>query len=93
MCIALPVRPGAPPDAARYGLTETKLEILMATLFNVFAIVVMIAVVFVLLRGLMNMMRGGSGNTSNKLMQMRVALQAVALVLILLALYFGGRHG
>ena len=60
----------------------------MATLFNILAIIVMLAVVVVLIRGLMNMMRGGSGNTSNKLMQMRVALQFVALVLILLAVYF-----
>jgi len=63
----------------------------MATVFNILAIVVMIAVVVVLLRGLLNMMRGGSGNTSNKLMQMRVFLQFIALVLILLAVYFN-RH-
>jgi len=60
----------------------------MATLFNILAIIVMLAVVVVLIRGLINMMRGGSGNTSNKLMQMRVALQFVALVFILLAVYF-----
>ena len=51
----------------------------------------MAAVVIVLLRGLVNMMRGGSANTSNKLMQVRVLLQFVALVLILLAVYFN-RH-
>ena len=60
----------------------------MATVFNIFAILVMVAVVIVLIRGLANMMRGGSGNTSNKLMQMRVLLQFIALVLILLAVYF-----
>ena len=60
----------------------------MATAFNILAIIVMIAVVIVLIRGLVNMMRGGSGNTSNKLMQARVLLQFVALVLILLAVYF-----
>lgn len=60
----------------------------MATAFNILAIVVMFGVVVVLIRGLINMMRGGSGNTSNKLMQMRVLLQFVALVLILLAVYF-----
>lgn len=63
----------------------------MATVFNILAILVMVAVVIVLLRGLANMLRGGSGNTSNKLMQMRVLLQFVALVLILIAAYFGGR--
>jgi hypothetical protein len=60
----------------------------MATVFNILAILVMVAVVVVLVRGLVNMMRGGSGNTSNKLMQARVMLQFVALVLILLAVYF-----
>ncbi|MGY6708048.1 MAG: twin transmembrane helix small protein [Rhizobiaceae bacterium] len=60
----------------------------MSTAFNILAIIVMIAVVIVLIRGLANMMRGGSGNASNKLMQARVVLQFVALVLIMTALYF-----
>ncbi|KUM25251.1 hypothetical protein AU467_04670 [Mesorhizobium loti] len=60
----------------------------MATTFKVLALVVMAAVVVVLIRGLVNMMRGGSGVTSNKLMQARVLLQAVALALILLAVWF-----
>jgi hypothetical protein len=34
-------------------------------------------------------MKAGSGNTSNKLMQLRVLLQFVAVVLIVLAVYFG----
>jgi hypothetical protein len=59
----------------------------MATLLNVLGIIVMVAVLAVLIRGLVNMMRGGSGVTSNKLMQLRVLLQAVALVLILAAFY------
>jgi Hypoxia induced protein conserved region len=60
----------------------------MASLFNLLALVAMAAVVFVLVRGLWNMLKGGSGNTSNKLMQMRVVLQAIAVVLIVLAVYF-----
>lgn len=56
------------------------------------AIVVMLAVVVVLFTGLRNMMRGGSGNFSNKMMQLRVLLQALAIVLIAGALYLG-RHG
>ncbi|MVA96096.1 twin transmembrane helix small protein [Nitratireductor sp. CAU 1489] len=60
----------------------------MSSVFNVLAIVFMVAVAFVLLRGLINMMRGGSGSTSNKLMQARVILQFIALVFIVLALYF-----
>ncbi|MGS1094232.1 twin transmembrane helix small protein [Aquamicrobium terrae] len=63
----------------------------MATVFNVIAVIFMFAVVVVLVRGLVNMMRGGSGNTSNKLMQARVMLQFVALVFLLLALYLTGR--
>ncbi len=60
----------------------------MATVFNILAVMVMVIVVIVLIRGLANMMRGGSSNTSNKLMQARVLLQFIALVLILLAVYF-----
>jgi hypothetical protein len=65
----------------------------MSNAFNIIAILVMVAVAIVLVRGLINMMRGGSGITSNKLMQARVALQAVALVFIMLALYFARRDG
>ncbi len=61
----------------------------MSSVFKVLAFVVMLAVVAVLFAGLRNMMKGGSGNTSNKMMQMRVLLQAVALALIVLAVYFG----
>jgi hypothetical protein len=60
----------------------------MSTVFQILAVVAMAAVVVVLIRGLVNMMRGGSGNTSNKLMQARVLLQFIALVLVLLAVYF-----
>ncbi|KQZ33370.1 hypothetical protein ASD50_00860 [Mesorhizobium sp. Root552] len=60
----------------------------MATFVNILAVAFMLAVVAVLIRGLINMMRGGSSNTSNKLMQARVMLQFVALVFILLAVYF-----
>lgn len=65
----------------------------MATVFNILAVLFMVAVVVVLVRGLINMMKGGSGNTSNKLMQARVLLQAVALALILLAVYFTRKDG
>jgi hypothetical protein len=60
----------------------------MGTVFNILAIVLMLAVAAVLVRGLVNMMRGGDGMTSNKLMQLRVVLQFIAVVLILLAVYF-----
>jgi hypothetical protein len=63
----------------------------MGTVTYFLAIIVMFAVAVVLVRGLINMLRGGSGNTSNKLMQARVALQFVALIFIMLALWFSGR--
>ena len=62
----------------------------MSTAFNIIAIIFMFAVVIVLIRGLLNMMRGGSGNRSNKLMQARIVLQFFALVFIVLAVYFAG---
>ena len=65
----------------------------MSTALNILIILFMVAVVIVLLRGLINMLRGGSGVTSNKLMQARVALQAIALVLIVIALYLSRRGG
>lgn len=62
----------------------------MENLTYVLAIVVMAAVAVVLVRGLFNMMKGGSANTSNKLMQMRVLLQFVAIVLIVITLWLTG---
>jgi hypothetical protein len=60
----------------------------MATIFNILAAVFMAAVVIVLIRGLWNLMQGGSGNTSNKMMQLRVLLQFIAIVMVVLAVYF-----
>ncbi|MEX3011410.1 twin transmembrane helix small protein [Hoeflea sp. TYP-13] len=62
----------------------------MTTFLYYLTMVVMAAVVFVLFRGLLNMMRGGSGNLSNKLMQMRVLLQFIAVVLIVVVLWITG---
>jgi hypothetical protein len=49
------------------------------------------AVAVVLLLGLINMMRGGSPNTSQKLMRMRVLLQFVAIVVIMATIWMMGR--
>ena len=46
------------------------------------------AVAVVLLLGLINMMRGGSGNTSQKLMRLRVLLQFIAIIVIMATLWF-----
>jgi Hypoxia induced protein conserved region len=48
------------------------------------------AVAFVLLLGLVNMMRGGSPNRSQKLMQWRVLLQFIAIVLTMLTVWVMG---
>jgi len=45
------------------------------------------AVAVVLLLGLINMMRGGSGNTSQKLMRLRVLLQFIAIVVIMFTIW------
>jgi len=49
------------------------------------------AVAVVLLLGLINMMRGGSPNTSQKLMRLRVLLQFVAIIITMLAVWAMGR--
>jgi hypothetical protein len=45
------------------------------------------AVAFVLLLGLVNMLRGGSSNTSQKLMRLRVLLQFIAIVVIMATIW------
>jgi len=40
------------------------------------------AVAVVLVLGLVNMMRGGSPNTSQKLMRLRVLLQFIAIIVV-----------
>jgi hypothetical protein len=45
--------------------------------------VALVAVAFVLLLGLVNMLRGGSPSRSQYLMRMRVLLQFVAIVVIM----------
>jgi len=51
------------------------------------------AVLVVLGLGLWNMFKGGSGNTSQKLMRLRVALQFVAVILLMGALLIFGSGG
>jgi len=50
-----------------------------------------IAVAIVLLLGLINMMRGGSANRSQKLMRLRVLLQFVAIIVIMATIWAMGR--
>ena len=53
---------------------------------NAIVIAAVLVVAVVLLLGLINMMRGGSPQRSQQLMRMRVALQFVAIVIIMIAL-------
>jgi hypothetical protein len=62
----------------------------MSNFTYILAIIFMGLVAIVLVRGLFNMMRGDNPSLSNKLMQMRVLLQAIALVLIMLTLWLTG---
>jgi hypothetical protein len=50
-----------------------------------------IAVAVVLFLGLFNMMRGGSPNTSQKLMRLRVLLQFIAIIVIMATIWAMGR--
>jgi hypothetical protein len=52
-----------------------------------------LAVAGVLLLGLVNMMRGGPAQTSQKLMRLRVLLQFAAIVLIMAVLWWRGSSG
>ncbi|MCB8837383.1 twin transmembrane helix small protein [Aurantimonas sp. VKM B-3413] len=54
----------------------------MSSLLTFLALAVMLVTAGVLAAGLWNMMRGGSGNTSQKLMRARVMLQGLAVILI-----------
>lgn len=64
------------------------------TLFlsNVLIPIAVAAVAAVLLMGLINMMRGGSPNLSQKLMRMRVLLQFIAIVVTMTTLWMVGQQ-
>jgi hypothetical protein len=49
------------------------------------------AVAVVLLLGLINMMRGGSPDTSQRLMRLRVLLQFVAIIIVMATIWALGR--
>ena len=63
----------------------------MADVLQKLAPVAVGAVALVLLLGLINMMRGGSGDRSQLLMRWRVVLQFVAVFVIMAALYLASR--
>ena len=63
----------------------------MSSFFQNLAPIAVGAVAIVLLLGLWNMMRGGSPNTSQKLMRLRVLLQFIAVVIIMATVWAMGR--
>ncbi|SFV37038.1 Hypoxia induced protein conserved region [Devosia crocina] len=64
----------------------------MQTLLNIGIALALLFVIIVLGMGLWNMTKGGSSNTSQRLMRLRVMGQALAILLLLGALFlFGGR--
>jgi hypothetical protein len=64
----------------------------MAQFLATYAVPVAIgAVALVLVLGLTNMLRGGSPNTSQKLMRLRVLLQFIAIIVIMVTIWFMGR--
>lgn len=62
----------------------------MEALVNILLFAALAAVAVILGMGLFNMFKGGSGNTSQKLMRARVVMQAIAVLLLMGALYFFG---
>lgn len=61
------------------------------SLSNSFGFIAVAAVALVLIMGLVNMMRGGSGNRSQNLMRWRVGLQFLAIIVLMATLWFTGR--
>lgn len=62
----------------------------MEALVNIVLFLAVGAVAVILGMGLYNMFKGGPGNTSQKLMRARVIMQAIAVALLMAALYFFG---
>ncbi|MGV8840770.1 MAG: twin transmembrane helix small protein [Bauldia sp.] len=59
--------------------------------WQVLALVVAGLVVVVLILGLVNLMRGGPPNLSQKLMRARILLQLIAVIIVMFALYMATR--
>jgi hypothetical protein len=60
----------------------------MAEFMSYFLVpIAIIAVAIVLIFGLVNMMRGGSPQTSQKLMRLRVLMQFIAIIVIMFTIW------
>lgn len=66
----------------------------MDAIVNIIIFLALGAVAVILFLGLFNMFKGGSANRSQQLMRARVIAQAIAIAVLLGALFFfGGRNG
>ena len=61
---------------------------LSGTLIKIASIILLILVAIVLLLGIANLFKGGSKKASNKLMQLRVILQFIAIIALITFAYF-----
>lgn len=59
----------------------------MASIWKAVILAALFAVASVLTLGLFNMARGGPSNLSQQLMRWRIALQLIAIVIIMTAIY------
>lgn len=59
----------------------------MTGFLTVLLVVAMLATLGVLVAGMIGMVRGASGRTSNKLMRMRVLFQGIALAILAVLLF------
>lgn len=64
----------------------------MSSIINAIPVIAVGAVAVVLVLGLWNMMRGGSANRSQTLMRWRVGLQFVAIIVLVIVLWFARQH-
>jgi hypothetical protein len=93
---ALPVRCADPAckniAPTRYARHQFREAAAMGSVLSTYAVPFAVgAVAVVLLLGLVNMMRGGSPDTSQRLMRLRVLLQFVAVVVIMITIWAMGR--
>ena len=61
---------------------------LSGTLVKIISIILLLSVGIVLALGIANLFKGGSKKTSNKLMQLRVILQFIAIIVLVSLAYF-----
>jgi len=85
------MRPGSRADAAGDRCCGRGHIPPMTTFLTVLLVLALLGVLGVLGAGIIGIVRGGDPRRSNKLMQSRVALQALALVLLAMLMLFA-RH-